>query len=119
MPEIFISDLGRASPSSAETEDPDNEDDETYPVDEEEIDEEHGELLMRVDVLTSKVNCINLEYGIFITNNHKNPNAPTRFRDFLGGIPRLISVSASGWGLFPCPENGAAIWVVHEESTSA
>lgn len=52
------------------------------------------------------------EFTAFII---QNATKPLRLRDYLGGINEYVTVSSDGVSLFPCPEHGAAVWVVHNE----
>lgn len=109
------SDLGnnRVSSESEDTRTPERL---TTIVEEDTVEKHGGELLMRVEVSKNRVNRIHSDtQPQHFLNSQQDPHIPTRFRDFLGSMPQLVTVSANGWGLFPCPESGVAVWVVHDD----
>jgi len=42
--------------------------------------------------------------------NSSTAGSTTTYRDLLGD-PRIVSVNPEGWGVFPCSEGSAAVWV--------
>ena len=89
-------------------------------IEEKEQREFHGEILMKaVFIRDARVSSSTSARFICPTESipypTQNATKPLRLRDYLGGINEYVTVSSDGVGLFPCPEHGTAVWVVHNE----